>query len=43
MQLSGPVPPEIAALFASRALGIGLAAWALLGLLAGYFWQREAA
>lgn len=40
---SGPVPPEIAALFASRALGIGLAAWALLGLLAGYFWQREAA
>lgn len=38
---SGPVPPELAALFAARALGVGFAAWALLGLLAGYFWQRE--
>lgn len=38
---SGPVPPEIAALFAARALGIGFFAWALLGLFAGYFWQRE--
>ncbi len=40
---TGPVPPEIAALFAARALGVGLAAWALLGLLAGHFWQRETA
>jgi cobalt transporter subunit CbtA len=40
---SGPVPPELAALFAARALGVGFAAWALLGLLAGYFWQRESA
>ncbi|KJS43022.1 MAG: cobalt transporter [Roseovarius sp. BRH_c41] len=40
-ELSGPVPPEIAALFAARALGVGFAAWALLGLFAGYFWQRE--
>lgn len=40
---AGPVPPEIAALFASRALGVGLVAWALMGLLAGYFWQRESA
>ncbi|MGJ8544003.1 MAG: CbtA family protein [Sulfitobacter sp.] len=39
--LAGPVPPEIAALFAARALGVGLAAWACLGLLAGFFWQRE--
>ena len=38
---TGPVPPEIAALFAARALGVGLAAWALLGCLAGFFWQRE--
>lgn len=40
-ELSGPVPPEIAALFAARALGVGFAAWALLGLFAGFFWQRE--
>ncbi len=38
---SGPVPTEIAALFAARAFGIGLAAWVLLGCFAGYFWQRE--
>ena len=35
----GPVPPEVAALFASRALGAALAAWATLGLLAGFFWN----
>lgn len=40
---TGTVPPEIAALFAARALGVGLAAWVLLGAFAGYFWQREAA
>lgn len=39
--LAGPVPPEIAALFASRALGVGMAVWAVLGLLAGYFWEKE--
>ena len=38
---AGTVPPEIAALFASRALGVGLAAWVLLGVFAGHFWQRE--
>lgn len=38
---AGAVPPELAALFAGRALGVGLAAWVVLGLLAGYFWQRE--
>lgn len=38
---TGPVPPELAALFAARALGVGLAAWVCLGALAGYFWQRE--
>lgn len=38
---TGPVPTEIGALFASRALGVGLAAWVLLGCFAGYFWQRE--
>lgn len=40
-EFAGTVPPEIAALFASRALGVGLAAWALLGAFAGYFWQKE--
>ncbi|WP_291729579.1 CbtA family protein [Leisingera sp. F5] len=38
---SGPVPTEIGALFAARAFGIGMAAWALLGSFAGYFWQAE--
>ncbi|WP_299876734.1 CbtA family protein [uncultured Sulfitobacter sp.] len=38
---TGPVPTEIAALYAARALGVGLAAWVLLGMFAGYFWQRE--
>ncbi len=39
---AGSVPPEIAGLFAARAFGVGLMAWALLGGLSGYFWQREA-
>ncbi|WP_120503143.1 CbtA family protein [Sulfitobacter mediterraneus] len=38
---AGPVPTEIGALFASRAFGVGLAAWVMLGAFAAYFWQRE--
>jgi len=38
---TGPVPTEIGALFAARALGVGLAGWVLTGLFAGYFWRRE--
>jgi len=37
----GPVPPELAGMFASRALGVGFAAWAMLGLFGAYFWQKE--
>jgi len=40
---AGPVPTELGALFAARAFGVGMAAWALLGCFAGWFWQREAA
>ena len=40
---TGPVPTEIAALFAARAFGVGLAAWVLLGSFAGFFWQAEGA
>ncbi len=40
--LVGPVPPEIAAHFAARALGTGLVAWVILGGLVGYFWNKEA-
>ena len=40
---TGPVPTEIGALFASRAFGVGMAAWMLLGCFAGHFWQREGA
>ncbi|NNE53914.1 MAG: cobalt transporter [Sulfitobacter sp.] len=42
-RFAGPVPPEIAALFAARAFGVGLAAWVILGAFAGLFWQREGA
>ena len=37
----GPVPPELSAMFAARALGTGLAAWSVLGLACGYMWNRE--
>lgn len=40
-QFTGPVPTELGALFASRAFGVGLAAWVLVGLFAGHFWHRE--
>ena len=40
---AGPAPPELAGMFAGRALGVGLAAWALLGLFAAHFWLREGA
>lgn len=39
---TGPVPTELGALFASRAFGVGLVAWVLVGLFAGYFWHRDA-
>ena len=41
-QFAGPVPTELGALFAARALGVGLAAWVMTGALAGYFWQGDA-
>lgn len=40
---AGTAPPELAGLFAARALGVGMAAWVLLGSFAGFFWQREMA
>jgi len=40
---AGLVPPELAATFASRALGVGLMAWAMLGVGVAYFWQRAEA
>ena len=40
---AGTVPTELGALYAARALGLGLVAWVLLGAFAGYFWQREGA
>ncbi|MCY4236959.1 MAG: CbtA family protein [Rhodospirillaceae bacterium] len=42
LNLTGPAPPELAAGFATRALGVGLVAWALLGLFSAWFWEREA-
>ena len=38
---TGPAPTEIGALFASRALGIGLISWAVLGGLSAIFLHKE--
>lgn len=40
---SGVAPPEVAAAFAARVLGVGLAVWACLGWLAGLIWSRDSA
>lgn len=42
-ELTGPTPPELAAQFAGRALGVGLVAWVLLGLFAATLWSRARA
>lgn len=39
--LTGPVPTEIGALFAARAFGVGMAAWVVLGSVAGHVWARD--
>lgn len=39
-EFTGPTPPELASQFAGRALGVGLAAWALLGLFSATLWGR---
>ncbi|MGB7262476.1 MAG: CbtA family protein [Albidovulum sp.] len=36
----GSAPPEVAAAFSARVLGVGLAVWTVLGWLAGQFWAR---
>jgi cobalt transporter subunit CbtA len=41
--LTGPAPPELGAMFAARALGTGLAAWAVLGFLLGSIWHSKMA
>ncbi len=38
----GIAPPELAAEFAARVLGVGLVTWAVLGWLAGQFWSKAA-
>jgi cobalt transporter subunit CbtA len=40
---AGPTPPELAAEFGGRALGVGLMAWTLLGLFAASLWSRDRA
>lgn len=37
----GTAAPELAALFATRSLGVSAVAWAFLGLTAGWVWARE--
>jgi cobalt transporter subunit CbtA len=38
----GTVPPEIASLFVSRSLGVGIVIWSLLGILSVSFWNQSA-
>lgn len=38
---TGPAPPELGAAFAARALGVGFAAWCVLGLLTATLWRAE--
>ena len=40
---SGVAPPEVAAAFSVRVLGVALAVWALMGWVAGHLWSREVA
>ncbi|WP_225025854.1 CbtA family protein [Xinfangfangia pollutisoli] len=40
---AGVAPPELAATFAARVLGVGLAVWAVLGWTAGAIWSKETA
>lgn len=39
---TGPAPPELAALYATRALGTGLVVWVILGMVAAYIWEKDA-
>lgn len=40
---AGVAPPELAATFAARVLGVGLVVWAVLGWTAGALWSKETA
>jgi cobalt transporter subunit CbtA len=39
----GIAPPELAALFSVRSLGVAAVGWTVLGIVAGYFWQGQRA
>lgn len=39
---AGVAPPEMAALFAARVLGVGAVAWVVLGATAGWLWRDRA-
>lgn len=42
-QFAGVAPPELAAAFAARVLGTSLAAWLMLGTVAGHLWAARPA
>jgi cobalt transporter subunit CbtA len=37
----GVAPPELSGEYVARSLAVGMAAWVVLGLAAGYFWNRQ--
>lgn len=40
-EYAGLAPPEVAAAFSARVLGVGLVIWATLGWIAGAIWAKE--
>jgi len=43
VEMNGAVPPELAAEFVGRVLGVGLAGWVLLGTVGAAIWDRSRA
>ena len=39
---AGVAPPELSGEYVARSLAVGMMTWVVLGLAAGYFWNREA-
>lgn len=39
---AGLAPPELSAEYVARSLAVGMISWSVLGLAAGYFWNRDA-
>ncbi len=41
-EMAGVVPPSLEGLFAGRSIAVAAVSWSILGLLSGYFWNKQA-